>query len=128
MNPNARSKLDEFGCKNFDEYYRTPLWLNFRAKLIEEVYKPEGRWKCEACKCDGDQFDLHHIDYKHFGHFNSLEIRDIHVLCKPCHRALHKDIWKNPNLGSMTLWEATKYVLAGKHLIKEQPKCIIRRL
>lgn len=129
MNPKARAKLDQLGYKSFDEYYKSPIWLEYRSKLVE-YFKENNLWNCEACKCGGDRFDLHHIDYSNFACFDHLELRDIHVLCKKCHTDLHR-IWKEKHRG-LTLREATWYVLDGK-LLQEQrekprPPSFIKRI
>lgn len=122
LNPKAQTRLNQLGFSSLDEYYDSEKWSKFR-NYIAQKYREHNLWFCWACKCKGNRFDLHHIDYSNFACFNKDEIKDIKILCKPCHKALHQ-IMKSQG---MTLREATEHVLAG-NLIKEQPICVIKRI
>lgn len=123
MNKNALAFLENHNFSSLSEYYDSKMWSDFRNKLVK-LYRETGKWNCWACKCGGDRFDLHHIDYDNLGKFNIREIDDIKVLCKPCHSAVHEI----NRTREMTLRQATHYVLEGKLLKEQRANSVIKRV
>lgn len=63
-------------------YINSPEWAVFRAFIIRK----RGR-RCQQCGTTEGEMNLHHKHYRTFGHERS---RDVLLLCRPCHDALHR--------------------------------------
>jgi hypothetical protein len=69
--------------------------LNRNADVYRRIYKETHNvksLKCERCKyCEFEcGVDIHHID----GDEMNNKPNNLRALCSPCHRALHKGLWK----------------------------------
>lgn len=63
-------------------YIASPKWKSFRNSIIIE----RGR-KCERCGEEKGEIHAHHLTYIRF--MNELP-EDIKLLCKPCHKEVHR--------------------------------------
>jgi len=68
--------------KEYNEYINSPKWQAIRQKKLIE----SGRI-CSECGTAKGKFHVHHLTYKRF---KKEELRDLAVLCKPCHMAHHE--------------------------------------
>ena len=66
---------------DYKKYLRSKEWQDVR----ERLFKARGR-ACEHCG-SGDDINVHH---KHYGSLYREKLKDLEVLCKPCHRKVHK--------------------------------------
>ncbi|SRR6266498_1659972 len=71
--------------KEYKAFLRSKIWREFRTKII----KKRGQ-TCEACGLPTPLRILHchHADYSRFGG-RELQ-KDVFLLCKHCHRLVHK--------------------------------------
>lgn len=65
----------------YKEFLQTPQWKKQRKLLL----KIKGK-KCEKC---GKKKELH-IHHLHYGRFMKEKPEDVLILCKDCHRRIHK--------------------------------------
>jgi len=97
--------------KEYQAFLRSKPWKEFRAKIIRK----RGQ-KCQACglKTPLRTLHLHHADYSRFGG-RELE-KDVYLLCKHCHRLVHKIHNQNAKRDLMLVTKRViKYM---KHLVE----------
>lgn len=63
-------------------YLTTPHWQKVRARALKHAKNT-----CQKCGKKGGVLDVHHLTY---GTLGRERIRDTEVLCRPCHKSLHK--------------------------------------
>jgi len=77
--------------KNYKDEYQdgiTPdFWQRFISPMVIEI---KGN-KCEECG-DSDNLDVHHKKYE------DIKLSDLKVLCRKCHKDLHKKLNKKENI------------------------------
>lgn len=64
-------------------HIRSEKWKAIR----ERLFKKRGR-KCEQCGSP-DQIEVHH---KHYNNLGRERLRDLEILCRPCHAKFHNKI------------------------------------
>lgn len=80
---NVKKKKEFLDRKaDYNAYLLSSKWIKFRNKLREE----RGN-KCEICGRGNVVLDGHHLTYERFK--NELP-EDIQIVCRPCHKKIHK--------------------------------------
>lgn len=89
--------------KEYKKFLRSKIWKDFRLKVIKKR-----KSTCEACglRLSPRQCQVHHGDYTRFGG-RELQ-KDVFLLCKHCHRTVHKIYLQN---GKKDLMLVTKNVI-----------------
>jgi hypothetical protein len=77
-----RRGLHLLGFKSYDDYRKSPHWIEFRKAALERSKKA-----CERCGgSSGVVLQVHHLTYERIGR----ELPDdVQVLCKDCHTVAH---------------------------------------
>lgn len=78
-----RKKTKKFPRAEYNKYLKSPEWKKKR-ELVFDTY---GR-TCSMC---GSIHNLE-IHHKHYKNLFKEKIKDLMVLCEPCHSKIHRDI------------------------------------
>lgn len=91
--------------KTQDERYRRYVQSTEWQDKRRQYFRSDRPKNCQGCSWRGP-VDLHHRTYERMG---KEELTDLIALCKRCHALVHK--YHNPRKDTMTLWDATDFVL-----------------
>lgn len=82
-----RNKKKKINKKEYYEYLRTPQWKLFRQLALDTLGH-----QCGKC---GNKSELQ-VHHKHYRNLFQENIKDVMILCAPCHRMTHKKkLWTN---------------------------------
>jgi 5-methylcytosine-specific restriction endonuclease McrA len=91
----------------YDEYINSKQWSKKREQFFREGNHTFACWACEAPR--EPYFEVHHRTYKRL---RSEDLRDLVLLCKPCHVAIHKIHRKG--------FEKSLFVVTNEFIIKKR--------
>jgi hypothetical protein len=81
MRAATKKRIRELGYSDYDEYLRSPHWIDLRRRWIAKGFP----WACFCCG-GTNRLVLHHASYDRLG---AERLTDLVCLCWSCHRGLH---------------------------------------
>lgn len=101
-----RQALAELHFETFNDYLKSPLWLDFKRQLLDD---PNFPFKCKVCgaKADEKTLDFHHMSYEFLGDPERQKLV-VMILCREHHLICHKFACLFPD---QTLQQSTELFL-----------------
>jgi len=99
--------MTEQAIPGYDEYINSREWSTKRKEFFLKGNHTHACWACEAPR--EPYFEVHHRTYKRL---RAEDLRDLVLLCKPCHVAIHKIHRKG--------FEKSLFVVTNEFIVKKR--------